>query len=61
MNQDNGKWIMVEFSGTRKSILKEKLPEAREMEALMQATARKVGISEKEIEELYTLRIVEDR
>lgn len=27
MNQDNGKWIMVEFSGTRKSILKEKLPE----------------------------------
>ena len=61
MNQDNGKWIMVEFSGTRKSILKDKLPEAREMEALMQATARKFGISEEEIQKLYTLRIVEGR
>ena len=60
MERNNSKWITVEFGGTRKSILREKLPEAREMEAYMQATARKAGISEKRIEELYTLRIVKD-
>ena len=52
--------ILVEFGGTRKEILKEKLPQAQEMEAYMQATARKAGLPEQEIEEMYTLRIVKD-
>jgi alkylhydroperoxidase/carboxymuconolactone decarboxylase family protein YurZ len=52
--------IVVEFNGTRKAILKEKLPEARQMEAHMQAAARKAGMPEQEIKEMFTLRIVEE-
>ena len=60
MPQDSSKWITVEFDGARKSILKEKLPEAQKMEAEMQAAARKAGIPEQEIAESFTLRIVKD-
>jgi hypothetical protein len=52
--------ILVEFNGTRKSILRAKLPEARQMEAHMQELARKAGYPEQEIKEQFTLRIVEE-
>ena len=58
--QDSNKWITVEFNGTRKSILKEKLPEAQQMAAEMQALARKSGMPEVQVQELFTLKTVKD-
>lgn len=60
METSGQKYITVEFNGTRKEILAEKLPAAREMESIMQAAARKSGIPQEEIHRLYTLRIVTD-
>ena len=53
-------YILVEFNGTRKAILKEKLPEAQQMAAEMQALALKAGYPQEEAEKLYTLKIVKD-
>ena len=53
-------YILVEFAGTRKLILKEKLQEAEAMAEHMRQWAAKAGLSPKEIEQMYTLKIVKD-
>lgn len=63
MQNENSKkdpYILVEFGGTRKPILREKLPEAKQMEQHMQALARKAGKSPEEIKQQFTLQIVEE-
>lgn len=58
--QKEDPYILVEFNGTRKAILKEKLPEAQKMEAQMQEAARRAGYPEQEIKDMFTLRIVKE-
>ena len=58
--QKEDPYILVEFNGTRKAILKEKLPEARKMETQMQEAARRAGYPEQEIKDMFTLRIVKE-
>lgn len=58
--QPTQEMIVVEFNGTKKRILKDRLQEARQMEAQMQSAARKTGVSEQEIKEMFTLRIMEE-
>ena len=59
-NMDQEKWIMVEFNGTRKSILKERLPDAQKMADEMYSLAIKAGYTEEYAKEHFTLRIVKD-
>lgn len=60
MKENKDPYMLVEFGGTRKVILREKLSKARETEAYMQEMARKAGYSEQRIKEQFTLRIVEE-
>ena len=60
MKEHKDLYILVEFGGTRKVILREKLSKARETEAYMQKMARKAGKSPEEIKQHFTLRIVEE-
>jgi len=53
-------WIMVEFNGTRKTILTGKLPEAQKMTEEMYQSALKAGYPENYAKEHFTLRIVKD-
>lgn len=52
--------IMVEFNGTRKSILKSKLPEAQKMAEEMYNLAIQSGMAKEYAEEHFTLRIMKD-
>ena len=61
MDSNKNPYVLVEFNGTRKAILREKLPEARKMEAYMQDASRKAGTPPQEIAEQFTLRILEDK
>ena len=54
-------YILVEFAGARKWILKEKLSAAEDMAAHMRKWAAIAGNPQSEIEELYTLRIVKEK
>lgn len=54
------KRVMVEFNGTRKTILREKLPEAEKMAKEMYNLAIKAGYPEEYAKEHFTLRIVKD-
>jgi len=51
-------YILVEFAGARKWILKEKLSEAGDMAAYILKWAAIARHPQSEIEEFYTLRIV---
>lgn len=59
-NTKEDPYILVEFSGTRKAIRKDKLPEAQQMADEMYDLAIKAGYTEKMAREMYTLRIVKD-
>ena len=58
--QEQKQWITVEMGGTRKTILRDKLPEAQKMAEEMYALAIKAGYTEEMARKLYTLRIVKD-
>ncbi len=51
-------WLLVEFNGTRKTVLREKLPEAEKMAEEMYDLAIKAGYSEQYAKDHFTLRIV---
>lgn len=51
-------WILVEFNGTQKTILQEKLPEAEKMAEEMYDLAIKAGYSEQYAKDHFTLRVV---
>ena len=53
-------YILIEFNGTQRAILREKLPEAEQMAADMRALAIKAGHTPEQAEQLFTLRIVRD-
>ena len=53
-------WILVEFNGTRKTILREKLPEAEKMAEELYNLAIKAGYTEQYAEDHFTLRVVKD-
>lgn len=54
------KMVTVEFNGTRKSILEEKLPEAQKMAEELYKAALKTGYPDSYAKEHFTLRIMKD-
>ena len=51
-------WVLAEFNGTRKTILREKLPEAEKMAGEMYDLAIRAGYPEQYAKDHFTLRIV---
>ena len=51
-------WVLVEFNGTRKTILREKLPEAEKMAEGMYHQAIRGGYPEQYAKYHFALRIV---
>lgn len=51
-------WVLVEFNGTRKTILREKLPEAEKMAEEMYDLAIRAGCPEQYAKDHFALRIV---
>ena len=54
------KFVTVEFNGTRKSILEEKLQEAQMMAKELYDTSLKAGYPQSYAKEHFTLRIIQE-
>ena len=55
------KMITVEFNGTRKSILEEKLPEAQKMAEELYNAALRAGYPETYAKGHFTIQIIKDK
>ena len=51
-------WVLAEFNGTRKTILREKLPEAEKMAEEMYDLAIRAGYPEQYAKDHFALRMV---